>query len=176
MAPGEIAPYPYVNSTESLTPREEIGVPSLHTRQGLTPLLKLHRNPRSMSALERNPEVPASTPDEVVCPSPNGEESREAPRNSNGAWTFLRQHEQAPEVPVAIQHVPRVSCHNSRKPWRFFPPCEMRPFPLKHWQSLTPFMQLRKFSDILVSTREEHRVSHHHSRRSLFPSPHLEET
>ena len=44
-----------------------------------------------MSALERNPEVLASTP-------ATAEESRGAPLNSRGDWTSLRPHEWVPEV------------------------------------------------------------------------------
>ena len=40
--------------------------------------------------------------------------------------------------------------------------------------SLTPLMQLKKFPDIHVSTREEHRGSRHNSRRAPFLPPHLE--
>ena len=35
-------------------------------------------------------------------------------------------------------------------------------------------MQIKKFPYISISTREEHRGSHHGSRRALFFSPHLE--
>ena len=35
-------------------------------------------------------------------------------------------------------------------------------------------MQLKKFPDIPVSTREEHRVSHHNSRRAPVSPPYLE--
>ena len=37
-----------------------------------------------------------------------------------------------------------------------------------------PFRQLKKFPDIPISTGEEHRVSHHNSRRALVSPPHLE--
>ena len=45
--------------------------------------------------------------------------------------------------------------------------------PLRLAGSLTPLMQLKKFPDIPVSTREEHRVSRHNSRRAPFCPPHL---
>ena len=35
------------------------------------------------------------------------------PQNSNGDLTFLRQHEQVPEVPVATREEIQVSCCNS---------------------------------------------------------------
>ena len=39
---------------------------------------------------------------------------------------------------------------------------------------LTPLIQLKKFSDVPVYTREEHRGSRHNSRRAPFFPPHLE--
>ena len=39
-----------------------------HSKRGLTPLGRLQITPRSMSALERNPQVPAPTPHKVLCP------------------------------------------------------------------------------------------------------------
>ena len=53
-----------------------------------------------MSAQERNPEVPASDPDEDLGPGPTGEEPQKVPHNSYGDLTFLRQHEQVSEVPI----------------------------------------------------------------------------
>ena len=58
------------------TAREESARASPHSR--------LHwgdsrSTPRSMSALERNPQVPAPTPHKVLGPGIRGEESREAP-------------------------------------------------------------------------------------------------
>ena len=89
------------------------------------------------------------------------------------------------EVPVATREKPQVSCCDSRNPRRFSPQREMRPLSVaasrekSHLPSLalkgylTPFRQLKKFPDIPVSTREEHRVSHHNSRRAPFSPPHL---
>ena len=37
-----------------------------HSRRGLTPLGRLQNTPRSMSALERNPQVPAPTPHKIL--------------------------------------------------------------------------------------------------------------
>ena len=81
-----------------------------------------------MSALERKLEVPASTPDEDLNLAPTGEESHEAPPNSHGDWTFLRKHEQVPQVAVVTREETQVSCRNWRKDRRFSPQCEMRPF------------------------------------------------
>ena len=53
-----------------------------------------------MSALERHPQIPAPNPHKVLGPGIDGEESREAPSNSNGDWPLLRPPERVPEVPV----------------------------------------------------------------------------
>ena len=53
-----------------------------------------------MSALERNPQVPASTPHMVLGPGIDGEESREAPEQLAWGWPFLRPPERVPEVPI----------------------------------------------------------------------------
>ena len=119
-------------------------------------------------------------------PGTNWRGNRGAPHNLHGDLTFLRQHERVLEVPIVTQEEPQVSCRNSRKTKSFSPQSEMRPVPavasraqshLSSWSSkglLTPLMQFKKFPDIPVSTREEHRGSCHNSRRApLFP-PHLE--
>ena len=49
------------------------------TRRGLTPLGRLQKYPKSMSALQRNPQVPAPTPHKDLGPSING---RGIPRGS----------------------------------------------------------------------------------------------
>ena len=50
------------------TAREESARAGPHSRRGLTPLGRLRSTPRSMSALQRNPQVPASTPHKVLGP------------------------------------------------------------------------------------------------------------
>ena len=57
-------------------------MPPLERR--LTPLGILQKYPKSMSALERKPQVPALTPHKVLGPSIDGRESREAPEKL--AW------------------------------------------------------------------------------------------
>ena len=66
-----------------------------------------------MSALERNPQVPALTPHKVLGPSIDGRGNREAaersPNNSHGDWPFLRTPERVPEVPVVSrEHLPQL--------------------------------------------------------------------
>ena len=46
--------------------REETARACSHSRRRLTPLGRLQNTPRSMSALERNPQVPAPTPHKVL--------------------------------------------------------------------------------------------------------------
>ena len=59
------------------TAREESTRAGPHSRRGLTPLGRLRSTPSSMSALERNPQVPAPTPHKVLGP---GFEGRGIPR------------------------------------------------------------------------------------------------
>ena len=61
------------------TAREESARAGPQSRRGLTPLGRLRSTPSSMSALERNPQVPEQTPHKVLGPGIRGEESREAP-------------------------------------------------------------------------------------------------
>ena len=59
------------------TAREESARAGPHSRQVLTPLGRLRRTPRSMSPLERNPQVPALTPHKILGP---GIDRRGTPR------------------------------------------------------------------------------------------------
>ena len=61
----------------SATAREESERACPHSRRGLTPLGSLQKYPKSKSALERNPQVPAPTPHKVLGP---GVEGRGIPR------------------------------------------------------------------------------------------------
>ena len=108
--------------------REESGLACFHMRRGLTPLWKLHRNPRSMSALERKPEVPASAPDEDIGP---GTDWRGITRGfSQLTWRL--------DFPEATWVGPRSPRYNLRgipiflpqleKNRRFYPQREMRSF------------------------------------------------
>ena len=61
------------------TAREESSRAGPHSRRGLTPMGRLRSTPRCMSALERNPQVPAPTPHKVLGP---GVEGRGIPRGT----------------------------------------------------------------------------------------------
>ena len=62
------------------TAREESARAGPHSRRGLTPLGRLRSTPRSMSALERNPQVPALTPYKVLGHSIDGRGIPRGPR------------------------------------------------------------------------------------------------
>ena len=62
------------------TAREESARAGPHSRRGLTPLGKLRSTPRSMSALERNPQVPAPSPHKVLGPGIDGRGIPRGPR------------------------------------------------------------------------------------------------
>ena len=62
------------------TAREESTRAGPHSRRGLTPLGRLRSTPRSMSALERNPQVPAPNPHKVLGPSIDGRGIPRGPR------------------------------------------------------------------------------------------------
>ena len=66
----------------AVTPREESARACPHSSRGLTALGRLQK--RFMKALERNPQVPAPTPNKVLGPGIEGRESRKAPEQL--AW------------------------------------------------------------------------------------------
>ena len=62
------------------TARKERARACPHSRRGLTPLGRLQKYPRSMSALERNPQVPAPTPHKILGPGIDGRGIPRGPR------------------------------------------------------------------------------------------------
>ena len=70
------------------TAREQSARACPHSRRGLTPLGRLQKNPKIMSALERNPQVPAPTPHKVLGPSIDGRGIPRGPRATR-MWTSL---------------------------------------------------------------------------------------
>ena len=62
------------------TAREESARACPHSRQDLTPLGRLQSTPRSMSAMERKPQVPALTPHKVLGPDIEGRGIPRGPR------------------------------------------------------------------------------------------------
>ena len=139
-----------------------------------------------MSTSERNPDLPPSTPDEVLSKGSNWSGIPRGP--SQRVWRL--------DFPEATRAGPWGPCSNlretlsflphSRKTRRISPQIEMRPFStaasrekshLPSWASkgsMTPLRQITKFHDIAVSNREEHRGFRQNSGRApLFP-PNLE--
>ena len=64
------------------TAREESARAGPHSRRGLTPLGRLRSTPKSMSALERNAQVPAPTPLKVLSPVIDGRGIPRGPRTT----------------------------------------------------------------------------------------------
>ena len=64
------------------TAREESARAGPHSRRGLTTLGRLRSTARSMSALERNPQVPALTPHKILGPGIDGRGIPRGPRAS----------------------------------------------------------------------------------------------
>ena len=62
------------------TAREESARACPHSRRGLTPLGRLQKYPKTMSALERNPQVPARTPHKVLSAGIDGRGIQRGPR------------------------------------------------------------------------------------------------
>ena len=62
------------------TAREESARACPHSRRGLTPLGRLQKYPKYMSALERNPQVPELIPHKVLGPSIDGRGIPRGPR------------------------------------------------------------------------------------------------
>ena len=95
-----------------------------HSRRGLTPLGRLRSTPRSMSALERNAQVPAPTPHKVLGPGIDGKGIPRGPRATRMGTGLSRGHQsRSLRSPSEVES----TCHNSRKSRRFSPPGEMRP-------------------------------------------------
>ena len=82
---------------------------------------------------------------------------------SHSRWTrFLPQVEKNHEILPSVQDEAFFCCSISR---------EIPPSFLKLKAYLTPFMQLKNFPDVLVSSQEEHWVSSHNSIRAPFSPP-----
>ena len=130
-----------------------------------------------MSALERNPQFPAPTPHKVLGPGINGRGIPRGPRASSMGIGLSWGHQSGSlRSPSKVES----TCRNSRKSRRFSSPGEMRPISAEpspgksHLTSGTskgsfsPLLQLKKFPDIPVSTREEARESRPHPEEPRF--------
>ena len=142
-------------------------------RRCQTHLLKHHRNPETMSALERNPEVPGSAPDEDLDPGTNWrgmprdpsqftwrldfrEATRTCPgcprRNSRGIPYFLQQLEKNRKILLSLRDVALFLCGVVRE----IPPS---------------FLSLERFLDTLDATHEipQHTLLHWKGTPSVPP-------
>ena len=81
--------------------------------------------PRSMSALEMNLQVPASTPQEILGPSTDWRGIPRGPTQIAWRLAFPEATRAGPRSPSCYS---RGACCNSRTSRRFSPPGEMRPF------------------------------------------------
>ena len=94
------------------TAREESTRAGPHSRRGLTPPGRLRSTPRSMSALERNSQVPAPTPHKVLSQRDTAatarEESTRAGTNSRRGLTPLGRLRSTPSSMSALERNPQV--------------------------------------------------------------------
>ena len=132
-----------------IAPLKKATVPYVNSTGSLTVFFSLRRKRTCMSPHKMRPDSPVETPEEprdpcqhcrgnlrlqpqlqmmTVAAAATGEGSQEAPHNSHGDWTFLRQQEQVPEFPIVTREEHQVSCCNSTKARRFSPQREMRLF------------------------------------------------
>ena len=80
--------------------RKESPRASPHSRQGMTPLGRLQKYPKIHVSPDRNPQVPAPTPQGLMPRHRRERNPERPPNNSHGDWHFLRPPECVPEVPV----------------------------------------------------------------------------
>ena len=105
-----------------------------------------------------------------------GEETRRPPSNSHGDWPFLRPPERVPEVPVVSrEHLPPFEKNQEVLPsildeahFRCGVSRLITPNSGTSKGPFTPLLQLQKFPDIPVSTREEARLSSPHPEEPRF--------
>ena len=189
VAPQAKAPDRYVNSTGSLTPvlhLERKAEFHVSTRdEAWLPCWNSIGTPRSMSDLERSPEVPASTQGGPM-PLHQLERNLEKPlvtrmevwlftgkisgpwgpqQNSRETSSILPQLEKNQEILPSTPDEALSAAASWEKSH------------LASWASkghLSPCTQLKKFCDIAVCTPEERWFSHHSSRKAPFSPPLLE--
>ena len=101
------------NLKGNLTPHSQLKrQPEFHVStqdEACLPCSNSTETPRSMSEMEMNPEVLASTRDEALfIPAATGEESQGAPRNSKADLTSLRKQERVPQIPMQLERKPKL--------------------------------------------------------------------
>ena len=101
------------------TAREDSARACRHSRGGLTPLGNSRSTARSMSALERNPQVPEPAPHNILGPASTGEESREAPEQLAWGLAFPEATRAGPGVHVVSrEHLPKLENIQEVLPYR----------------------------------------------------------
>ena len=160
------------------TAREESTRAGPHSRRGLTPLGRHRSTPRSMSALERNTQVPAPTPHKVLSQRDTAatarEESARACPNSKRGLTPLGRLEKYPKIHVSTgeessgsgtdttqghrprhrrERNPESPTRNSHGDWPFLRPPERVPeVPVVSREHL-PYLE--KIQEVLPYRRDE---------------------
>ena len=94
------------------TAQEEIARACPHSRRGLTTLGRLRSTPRSMSALERNSQVPAPTPHKVLSQRDTAATAREESSRAG-------PHSRRGLTPLGRLKVPQDPCQHWRGILRF---------------------------------------------------------
>ena len=159
------------------TAREESARACPRSRRGLTPLGRLQKYPRIHVCTGE--ECSGSGTDSIqdLRPWHRRERNPETPPiNSHVDWPFLRPPERVPEVPVVSRDcLPQLEKIQevlpSRRDEAHFPEASRGESHLTYGTSkgsFTPLLQLKKFPDIPVSTREEARDSRPHLEEPRF--------
>ena len=149
-----------------------------HSIPGLTPLGRLQKYPKIHVSTGEESSGSGTDSTQGLRPRHRRERNPERPpSNWHGDWPFLRPPERVPEVPVVSrEHLPQLE--NIQE---VSPAGEMRPISAEAFRgyshltsgrskgSFTPLLQLKKFPDIPVFTREEARESRPHPEEPRFP-------
>ena len=92
------------------TAREESARACPHSRQGLTPLVRLQKYPKMhVSTGEESSVSGTDSTQGLRTPLRRERNPERPPSNSHGDWPFLRPPERVPEVPVISQeHLPKL--------------------------------------------------------------------
>ena len=94
------------------TAREESARAFPHSRRGLTLLGRLQKYPKSMSALERNPQVTAPTPHKILGPGIDGRGIPRGPRATRMGLAFPEATRASPRGPRRKSRAPAATREN----------------------------------------------------------------
>ena len=157
--------------------REESARACPHSIRGLSSLGRLQKYPKIHVSTGEENSGSGTDSTQSLKPRQRRERNPErAPNNWHGDWPFLRPPERVTEVPV----VSREQMLELQKIHEVTPPGEMTPNSAEasrgfshlnsgtYKGSFTPLLQLNKYPDIPVSTREEARESCPHPEEPRF--------